>query len=169
MRFSIQSSRTGEAAPARPARRQAGSALIVTTLVLLLVTVLALTSLQDSEIESTAGARSRATARTLYAAEAGIQLALARLTQSPPNLAAFEVDLVDGAHVESRERSDPDPELIHQVSLGESSEGFSLNVDGGATNITRVFQLNVTAETSNSATAELEARLGREEVIATGY
>jgi Tfp pilus assembly protein PilX len=150
-------------------KRQAGSALIITTLVLLLVTVLALTSLQDSEMESTAGARSRATARTLYAADAGIQLALARLSQSPPNLDPFAVDLADGASVESRTRSDPAPEVIHQVALGEASEGYSLNVDGGATDVTRIFELNVTAESANSATAELEARLGREEVIATGY
>jgi len=150
--------------------RERGSALIVTTLVLLLVGMLALTSLKDAEQESTAAGRARATTRTLYAADAGIQLALSRLTQSPPNLDAFDVDLADGANVQSRTRSSGTPSDIQQVGLGSSQqEGYALNVEGGATSLTKIFQIDVTATYANAAVAELEARLNRTEVVATGY
>jgi Tfp pilus assembly protein PilX len=150
-------------------RREGGSALIVTTLILLLVSMLVLTSIRDSEQESTAGARSRASSRTLYAAEAGIQLALTRLTQTPPNLDAFDVNLADGASVQSRTRSEGSASDIDQVGLGAVTEGFALNVGGGATSLSRVYELNVTAAYANAAAAELEARLAREEAVPSGY
>jgi hypothetical protein len=149
--------------------RSGGSALIVTTLILLLVSMLVLSSIKDSEQESTAGARSRAASRTLYAAEAGIQLALARLIQTPPNLDAFDIDLADGANVQSRTRSEASPTDIDQVGLGEVTEGFALNVGGGATSLSRLYELNVTAAYANAAAAELEARLAREEAVPSGY
>ena len=151
------------------ARRESGSALLITVLVLLLVSMLALNSLKDAEQESTAGGRSRATSRTLYAADAGIQLALTRMAQTPPVLDSFDVDLADGANVQSRQRTDASPQDISQVSLGVAEEGYSLNVEGGATSISKVFQVNVTATYTNAAVAELEARLNRTEVEATGY
>lgn len=151
------------------ARAEGGSALLVTVLVLLLVGMLALTSLKDAEQEATAGGRSRASSRTLYAADAGIQMALARMAQSPPNLNAFDVNLADGANVQSRERTDALPKDIQQVSLGTAQEGYALNVEGGATSISKVYQVNVTATYTSSAVAELEARLSRTEVVATGY
>ena len=151
-------------------RRERGSALIVTTLILLLVSMLVLTSIKDSEQESAAGARSRASSRTLYAAEAGIQLALRRLTQTPPNLESFDIDLTDiGANVQSRTRSEASPSDIDQVGLGETTEGYALNVGGGATSLSRIYELNVTASYANSAAAELEARLAREEAVPSGY
>lgn len=151
------------------ARRQGGAALLVTTLVLLLVGMLALTSIKDSEQESTAGARSRATARTLYAADAGIHLALSRLSQTPPDLNSFDVDMADGANVQSRSRSQAGPVAIQQVSIGQAEDGYALNVGGGASSLTRIYQVNVTASYANAAAAELEARLNRTEVVATGY
>jgi len=150
-------------------RREGGVALLVTSLVLLLVGMLAIASLQDAEQESTAGARSRATARTLYAADAGIQLALGRLIQSPPNLNAFDLDLADGANIQSRARTETLPAPITQVSLGEAEEGYALNIGAGASSVSRVYQVNVTSSYANAAAAELEARLNRTEVIATGY
>jgi Tfp pilus assembly protein PilX len=151
-------------------RREHGSALIVTTLILLLVSMLVLTSIKDSEQERTAGARARASSRTLYAAEAGIQLALTRLTQTPPNLDSFSINLTDvGATVESRTRSEGSASDIDQVGLGNVTDGFALNIGGGATSLSRVYELNVTASYASSAAAELEARLAREEAVPSGY
>ena len=42
------------------------------------------------------GSGSRSTSRTLAAADAGLQLALSRLSQNPPVLDPFDVDLADG-------------------------------------------------------------------------
>jgi len=154
---------------ARSERREGGAALVITVLVMVLLAMLAMTSLKDSEQEATAGARARATTRTLYAADAGIQLALSRLTQTPPDLTPFDLTLADGAGAQSRTRSQTAPDNIHQVGLGETEEGYALNVGAGASSVTRIYQVNVTAAYSNASTAELEARLGRSEVIATGY
>jgi hypothetical protein len=71
--------------------------------------------------------------------------------------------------VQSRQLSDAVPQDVSQVSLGSAKEGFGLNVGGGASNLTKVFQVNVTATYTNAAVAELEARLNRSEVVATGY
>jgi hypothetical protein len=54
------------------------------------------------------------------------------------------------------------------VSNGQQ-DGWSISVDGGATNVSTVYQINVTATYTNAAAAELEARLNRTEVQATGY
>ena len=154
-----------------PARRRGerGAALIVTSIVLLLVGMLALTSIKDSEQESTASARSRASSRTLYAADAGIQLALSRLVQNPPNLTAFDVDLADGANVQSRTRTETVAAPIAPVGTGSGKEGYGLGVGSGATSKSTVYEVNVTATYANAAAAELEARLSRTEAVATGY
>lgn len=140
-------------------RREAGVALIVTTLVLLLIGMIAMTALEDSEREATAGARSRANSRTLYAADAGIQLAMVRLSKSPPDLTAFDVNLADGANVQSRTRSAGSPTDIGQVGLGATPDGCDLSVDANC--LPRIYQVNVTASYANSATAELEAKVSR--------
>lgn len=150
-------------------RRERGAALLVTSLVLLLVGMLAIASIQDAEQESTAGGRARATTRTLYAADAGIQLALGRLSQSPPNLNAFDIDMADGANIQSRSRTQAMPATIKPVGSTSGEEGYALNVGAGASSTTTVYQVNVTASYANAAAAELEARLNRTEVVATGY
>ena len=153
----------------RRAGREDGAALLVTSLVLLLVGMLAISSIQNAEQESTAGGRARATTRTLYAADAGIQLALGRLAQSPPNLIAFDLDLADGANIQSRSRTETVPATIKPVGTNHGEEGYALNVGAGASSTSTVYQVNVTASYSNAAAAELEARLNRIEVVATGY
>ena len=149
-------------------RRQGGAALFITALILMLVSLLAVTAIYNSEQESLGGARSRNTSRTFYAADAGIQLALSRLSQSPPNLTPFDINLVGGANMQSRSREQATPQVLKQVSLGEPPEGYSVNVGSGAGYINRVFLVNVTA-TSGGSTAELEAKLSRTEPEAAGY
>ena len=150
-------------------RGERGSALLVTTLVLMLVALLALTSLKDAEQESTAGGRSRATARTLYAADAGVQLALSRLAQGQPNLDAFDVDLGNGTNVQSRRRTDAAPLPIAPAGSGGPSPGYGLGMEGSATAVTEVFEVPVTATYTNNAAVELEVRLNRTSVMAVGY
>lgn len=149
-------------------KRQGGSALIVTVLVLVVVTLLAVAGIRNSEQESTAGARSRATTRTLHAADAGVELALSRLNESPPNLNAFSVPLADGMTLESRSRTQTNPVDLDQLGIAAGEEGFGVNVGAGAIYVSRVFQVNVTSTGGNS-TAEVEARLNRLEPEATGY
>ena len=153
---------------ARQNRHEAGFAVLMTALVLVLVALIAFTALRRSEQESTAAGRSRSTTRSIQAADAGVQLALSRLRESPPNLTAFDVDLVEGANMQSRTRTETSAQDLDQTGLGEPEEGYALNVGTGVSSIKRVFLVNVTAEAGGS-TAEIEAKLGRSEVEATGY
>lgn len=149
-------------------RRQRGVALLITALCLLLVSLLSFNAIRNSEQESKSGARSRSTARTLHAGDAGFQLARARLTQSPPDLSAFDVDLAEGANVQSRTRTDTSPQVLTQKGTSTPPEGFGINVDAGVQNVSRVYLVTVTS-TAGGSTAELEAKLSRTSADASGY
>ena len=148
-------------------KHQEGLALLTTSLVMVLMGLLALAALNDSERESTSGARSRATTRNIHAADAGIQLARTHLTQSPPNLTPIDVSFGD-AKIQSRSRTQSTPQTLDQVGLGAAPEGYSVNVGAGASFFNRIYQVNVTATTGSSA-AELEAKLSRVEAEGQGY
>ena len=152
----------------RDSRAEQGTALLITMMVLLLVSLLAVTGLERSGEESTSGARLRASTRTLHAADSGIRLALSRITQSPPDLSAFTLNLAGGAKVESRQRSGLAPEDIEQLGLGSPTEGYGLSIGMGVRSVTRVYRLNTTAEAAGSTVA-LEAKLMRSGAEATGY
>ena len=149
-------------------KRQAGAALMITSLVLMVASLLGFAAIRNSEQESTAGARSRSTTRSLYGADAGIQLARGRLLESPPNLTAFSVNLVDGVTLESRTRTQTNPVDLDQIGIGSGGEGFSVNVGSSSKYVSRVFHINVTS-TGGGSTAEVEARLSRIEPEAAGY
>ena len=152
-----------------PRRHQRGAALFVTVLVLVLVGLLALAAIQHSEQESTSSARSRSTTRSLHAADGGIELALSRLGGSPPNLNAFDLDLTTtGSNAQSRTRTQGTPQPLNQVGLGSTPDGYALNLGEGAGYVNRIYLVNVTG-TAAGSTTELEAKLTRTEVEATGY
>jgi hypothetical protein len=149
-------------------KRQKGAAMLITSLVLVLVVMMALSSLNQSEEESTGGARVRSATRALQAADAGIQFGLGRLTQSPPDLTAFDLSLPGQVKVQSRSQLEPTPQDLLQVGLGEAADGYSVNVGSGASSINRVYLLTVTAS-SSSSTATVEAKLSRESADVNGY
>jgi Tfp pilus assembly protein PilX len=142
-------------------------ALLVTAMVLVLVSMLTLGAINHSEQESTGGSRSRSGTRAFYGADAGVELALSRLSQSPPNLNSFDIDLA-GTNVQSRSRSESTPQNLDQVGLGETPEGETLNAGAGAGYTNRVYLVNVTAS-SGGSTIEVEAKLVRGDADALGY
>ena len=85
--------RSVDAGLGRRESAQQGSALLITMLVLVLVSMLAVSGLDRSQEESTSGARLRSSTRTLHAADSGIRLAMSRVAQSPPKLDAFDMTL----------------------------------------------------------------------------
>ena len=143
-------------------KREQGVALVVTVVTLVIATMIGLTALQHTQEESTAGGRARATARTLHAADAGVQFAMGRLAQSPPYLNAFSLTLANGLTVESRTRTQGTPQNIAQVTTGGSSapEGYAINIgaDSGVSN--HIYRVSVTA-TAGSAAAELETSISK--------
>ena len=70
-------------------KHQQGMALLISVFVLMMVGLISISALQNAEEEATAGGRTRRAARALYAADAGIRLAMTRLSQMPPNLVAI--------------------------------------------------------------------------------
>ena len=146
----------------RRARRKGeeGIALITVILVIFLLTASALSSVDFTEQEARAGGQSRATMRSLYAAEAGLQLSMARI-QPPEDLTPFSFAMADGTVVESRKRSDGAPQTVGGANgsvAGPPPEGYAINVGAGYAN--RVFELHATAVGNNDLTSELEAKVG---------
>jgi len=138
-------------------KREQGIALITVVLVIFLLTASALSSVDFTEQESRASGQSRATMRSLYAADAGIQLATSRI-QPPEDLSAFTFALADGTVVESRKRSDGAPQAIGGATAGRPPDGYEVNAGTGFQ--FNVYQLNVTAVGNNDLTSELEAKVG---------
>ena len=148
-------------------KRREGIAVLITTVALLLVAMIGLTSLEHSREESTSGGRSRNVARTLHAADAGIEFARSRLSQTPPNLNGFTLNLLDGAQVMSGDRDDTTAQTITEIGVGGTAAGYSLNTGSGSVN-NRIYQVNVTG-TAGSAVVEVEARFGVAEPSGGSY
>ena len=149
-------------------RRSSGYALIIVTLALTLTSFLALAGMRNSDRESTAAGRSRSTTRMLAAADSGIQLAMSRLSQSPPNLTAFDVNLAYGANVQSRERTDTSPQPLEEVGMVQSKEAMGMEAGASVGMVSRIYVVNTTA-VGGGSTVELQAKLGRTAVEEVGY
>lgn len=149
-------------------KRQGGIAMLVTSLVLVLVVMLALSALDHSEQEYTGAARGRGSTRVLQAADAGIQLGLGRLAQSPPKLDPIDVDLDGEYKVQSRTQLETTPQDLRQVGLGTASDGYAVNVGSGVGSLNRIYRVTVTANTDTSS-ASVEAKLSRVSADVTGY
>ena len=154
--------------PAACARYERGAALLITAVVLSLMSVLAFTAIRHAEQESTSGGRSRSATRAVHAADAGVELALIRLAETPPNLDPINENLTDGATLQSRTRTQGAAQDLDQIGMRTGAEGYSVNVSSGVAHLTRVFQIHVTAD-SAGAVAEVEAKLSRSGADATGY
>jgi hypothetical protein len=136
-----------------------GMALFITVFVLLLIGAVAVAAINHSREEATAGGRARATMRTFYSADSGIQLALMHIAQNPPNLNPFNITIDGGRTVQSRTRADATPQPLVRTGFGPPPEGYEINV--GSAFFNEIFLVNVTSTAPNGASAELEARLAR--------
>ncbi len=141
----------------RAGRREEGIALITVVLILALVSTLAVSAIEQTGQELQAGGRSRATTRTVFAADAGVQVAMDRVT-APVDLTPISFVQADGTTVQSRAREEATPQAISQKGPGEPPEGYSINLGGGFVN--EVFQVNVTAGAPGNSMVELETKLG---------
>jgi len=142
--------------PIHASRREGGLALITTILILLLVGATALATIETSSEELQAGGRSRSVIKSLYAAEAGIQLAHTRI-QAPVDTTPFSIN-VDGATVESRSRDQSTPQNIAEGGLGKPPSGYSVNIGSGYVN--QIYAVDVTATEPSLPTTEVQVRLG---------
>jgi len=137
-------------------KREAGVALLTTTIMILLVSILALTSINHSGSEMVAGARSRGTSLALHAADGGMQLALTRLMQSPPNTNPIDTNIGDFS-VQSRTRADGAALDLDSLGTGPPPEGYSVNSGSGF--VSEVFQVDMTSLGPDSSTTEIQSKL----------
>lgn len=151
-------------------KHERGMALLISVFVLMLVGLVAVSSLQNSEDESTAGGRTRSAVRSLYEADSGIQIAMNRLTQIPLP-ADFDRPInfnLGGDHsVQSKTWGDATPQNIKFAGNGQTRDGMQLmsGLSGGGTTFSAVYQVNMTAVHGTRSVAEVEARLSTFAVI----
>lgn len=147
-------------------RRQAGVTLLVTVVLILLVGILVLTSIGHSGDESIASARARSTARALHAADGGMQLALARVTQEPPDTTAIDTT-VGAMTVQSRQRSTAAAQPLGNLGPGPPPEGYEINQGSGY--VSELFLVDMTSNGPSGSTAELQSKLYRFGANTGGY
>lgn len=133
-----------------------GIALLITLLVMVLVSGVAIAAMHNSREEMMAGGRSRSVITSLFAAEAGVQFAERRLLP-PRDLSAFSIS-VGSMTVESRERDVGSPQALSSGGIGKPPSGYSINIGAGFVN--EVFEVHSTAADARLPTTELEVRLG---------
>lgn len=139
-----------------PRRREGGIAMITVVLIIFLLMASALSAVDFTEQESRASGQSRATMRSLYAADAGIQLSISRVQRQ--DFSAFSFNLADGTVVESRRRADAAAQPLADGLAGGVPDGMEFGVGQGFQMM--VYPMNVTAVGRNDLTSELEAKVG---------
>ncbi len=141
-------------------RNESGVALLVAVFVLMLVGLAAISSIQSSEDESTAGGRSRSAVAALYQADAGIALAFNRVQQTPPNIDPIDLDLGYGRSVQSRARADTGAQPLAEAGTGLPPDGYQIADGSGDGYYSILYLVNVTALNGTQAVAEIEAMVG---------
>ena len=137
---------------------QSGMAMLLTVLLTLLLSAIAVAAIQRAGEELTVGGQSRRTTRTLFAAEAGLQVAFEQVGgRVTPDLTCFSRTLVDGTVVRSGVKGDTSCQNI--TSLGSSPkppDGWELGKYR-----TYLYRANVTASIPSGSAVELESQFGR--------
>jgi len=147
-------------------RRQDGMAIYVVMLVAALMSALAVTAVSQSGTELAASGRTRASARALYAADAGIQIARNHIAQYPANTNPIDVTLPNGWVLQSRKRTEAAAQPIaRDGNYGAPPEGYSLD-DGY---MSEFYLVNITATALGGGASELEAKLSRLAAGVGGY
>jgi hypothetical protein len=144
-----------------PRRDQAGMALLIAILMLLMISAIGVAAIDHSGDESEVAGHERRTTITFYAADAGIQYARTRVFTNPPNLDEFEVALTDGTTFRSGTRDDGAATELDAPDIGAPPDGFSINVGGAGGFVSENLTVNVTAAGGGNSTVELETRLSQ--------
>jgi hypothetical protein len=134
-------------------------ALMITLLMMLLIGAVAVSAINQSGAEASAGGRTRATVRNLYAAESGVQLAQLHLANSPADTSSFSIPLEGGKTVESRARADGAAHPLARAGYGPPPEGYEINT--GSSFFSEIYLVNITSTAPGGTTTELEAKIAR--------
>ena len=142
----------------RDLESESGMAMLITVLLTLLLSAIAVAAIQRAGEELTVGGQARSSARTLFGAEAALQVAFEQVGgRATPFLGCFSRTLADGTIVRSGVRGDTSCQNI--VALGSSPkppDGWELGKYR-----TYLYRAQVTASALGGSQVELESQFGR--------
>lgn len=147
-------------------QRESGITVLVTVVLLLLMSILVLSSISHSGDESSAGARARATARVLHAADGGLQMGIAHIVQTPPNTAPIDSSIA-GIGIQSRTRAQSTPQNLATLGAGPPPEGYGLNTGSGYSS--EIFRVDITSLSAADSSAEVQGKVSRFTGAPGGY
>lgn len=147
-------------------KAQRGVTVIVTVVLLLLMSILVLSSITHSGDESSAGARARATARVLHAADGGLQMGISHIVREPPNTAAIDTNIA-GIGIQSRTRAQTTAQTLNSLGPGPPPEGYGLNAGSGYSS--EIFGIDITSLSNAGSTAEVQGKVSRFTGAPGGY
>ena len=149
--------RGSEANAPRDARRQEqGLALLLTVMVLILITAMALAAIHHAGEESAGGRRAKAAMDALHAADAGIEFSRNRIALG--DLSPID-QTFNGISVQSRERADGSPQPLVLVGTTGLAEDNMINV-GSAIGLTNeIYRAEITAVSPAGSLAEIHSNI----------
>ncbi len=148
-------------------RNEAGMALLLAVILMLLISAIGLGALQSATGESSAGGRSARKLRTFFAAEAGMGMVLQQLdntkNQYPDISALDEQQLVQDAYggftqVRTGTADNDVPQEVRRVGRSRQ-EGGALNVNSANTYTFGIYRADVVATDPAGGRVELQAQL----------
>lgn len=147
----------GSRASSRTERGQEqGLALLLTVMVLIMITAMALASIYHAGEESTGGRRAKAAMDALYGADAGIELSRNRVAVG--DLSAINMTF-NGIQVQSRARSETSAQPIVLVGTTGLAGDNMINV-GSAIGLTNeIYRVRMTATSFAGSVAEIHSNI----------
>jgi Tfp pilus assembly protein PilX len=147
-------------------RDEAGIALLIAVVLLLMVSALGLTALQSAQDEATGSARGRRKVMTLYAADSGLRLVEDQLADSTiqypnrnpvVNSSVMEDQWGGTTSIRTGEASNPVAQPIQRLGKG-NVEGYQLNVNSAGSYTYGIYRTGLVATDNTGGVVELQAQ-----------
>ena len=141
--------------------------MILTILLLLLISGIGIAAIEHAGDESVLAGSSRRWTRTFFAADAGIQMALSRISQNPPDLTQFNFTIDNNSTTVFSGTNAGGPAPMQSVGVGAPPDGYSINLGTGFQS--RLYKAEVAARGPANSVMELEAKFGKLDSGGGGY
>jgi hypothetical protein len=134
-----------------------GMALMIAVLMLLLLSGIAVSAIDHSGSDLDNAGHARSTAATFYAADAGLQVAIAQLINQDGDTSPIDIDLAGGRNVRSGPRDAGSAQDLNDLGAGPPPDGSCIELRPQCFR-TQMYRSVVTGSGPDSA-VELEAQL----------
>ncbi|MFQ5698115.1 MAG: hypothetical protein ACE5IL_07505 [Myxococcota bacterium] len=151
-----------------PRKQEAGFAMLVAVLLVLLTSAIAISAIEHSGSESAISGRFRRSAVTFYAADAGIQVAVNRVNQNPPNMSGFTLTTADGTTFRTGPKTAAGAQPLALLGTGPPPDGYCIGT-GASCFRTDLYRTQVAAFAIDGAATELESQFSVLQAGTGGY